>query len=204
MKIKTILAAILTLVTAIAIYFQLPSGYAIVNVEPVGKTIVCFGDSLTYGTGATRDNAYPAQLSRLIDREVVNAGVPGETTAAALKRVDQIILLEPKIVLITLGGNDLKNGVNRREAFINLEQIIRKFQSGGALVVIGGLDVPFWGRGFADEYAKLAEKVGAVLVPNVLEDIFGEPTLMSDRIHPNSEGYSIMAQYFYKAVLPYL
>jgi lysophospholipase L1-like esterase len=40
-------------------------------------------------------------------------------------------------------------------------------------------------------------------VPNVLEDIFGEPGLMSDRIHPNNRGYTIMAQYFYEAISPY-
>ena len=140
---KTILAAILGLITAILIYFQLPSGYEIVNVDPVGETIVCFGDSLTYGTGATRDNAYPAQLSRLIGREVINAGVPGETTAAALRRVEEIIPLKPGVVMITLGGNDLKNGVNRGEAFRNLEQIIRKFQSGrrtDGLAAYGPLD----------------------------------------------------------------
>ena len=200
-KISVVL--LLLAVSALA-YFLSPSGYEIVNVDPVGETIVCFGDSLTYGTGATRDSAYPAQLSRLIDREVINAGVPGETSATALNRVDNILSLKPRMVLITLGGNDLKNGVSRGEAFKNLEEIIRKFQDGGALVVIGGLDVPFWGRGFGDEYARLAEEVGAVLVPNILEDVFGEPGLMSDLIHPNGKGYTIMARYFYEAIAPYL
>ena len=178
--------------------------YEIVNVNPVGEPIVCFGDSLTYGIGAARDNAYPSQLSRLIGQEVVNAGIPGETTTAALARVDEILDLKPRMVLITLGGNDLKNGVSREKAFGNLEMIIRKLQSGGALVVLGGLDVPFWGRGFGDEYARLAEDIGAVLVPNVLEDVFGDPGLMSDRIHPNDKGYTIMARYFHEAISPYL
>jgi lysophospholipase L1-like esterase len=139
----------------------------------------------------------------LIGQKVINAGVPGETTADALARIDEILALKPKMVLITLGGNDLRKGVGRVEAFRNLEEIIRKLQAGGALVIIGGLDVPFWGRGFGSEYARLAEKTGAVLVPNVLEDIFGEPGLMSDRIHPNNRGYTIMAQYFYEAISPY-
>ena len=198
------IAVLLFLFLAGTAYILVPSGYDIINVDPIGDTIVCFGDSLTYGIGAARDKTYPAQLSRLIDREIINAGVPGETTAAALNRVDNILALKPQMVLITLGGNDLKNGVGREEAFRNLGEIIRKFQDGGALVVIGGLDVPFWGRGFGDEYERLAEEVGAVLVPNVLEDIFGEPGLMSDRIHPNGKGYTIMAQYFYDAIEPYL
>jgi lysophospholipase L1-like esterase len=201
---RTLTIAALIVLTAGVIYLLVPSGYEIVNVESAGETIVCFGDSLTYGSGAARDNAYPAQLSRLIDRQVINAGVPGETTAGALQRVDEILSHQPGMVLITLGGNDLKNGVSRGEAFKNLEMIIRRFQAGGALVVIGGIDVPFWGRGFGDEYARLAEKVGAVLVPNVLDDIFGDPGLMSDRIHPNDKGYTIMARYFHEAIAPYL
>jgi acyl-CoA thioesterase-1 len=194
----------LILLAAVAVYLVWPSGYEIVNVDPVGETIVCFGDSLTYGTGASRDNTYPGQLSRLIGQEIINAGVPGETTAGALDRIDEILSFKPRMVLITLGGNDLRKGVGKGKAFSNLETIIRKLQDGGALVVIGGLDVPIWGRGFGSEYVRLAEKTGAVLVPNVLEDIFGEPGLMSDRIHPNDRGYMIMAQYFYEAIFPYL
>jgi lysophospholipase L1-like esterase len=38
----------------------------------------------------------------------------------------------------------------------------------------------------------------------VFEDIMGNQGLMSDRIHPNGEGYAIMAQHFYQAVEPYL
>jgi lysophospholipase L1-like esterase len=72
------------------------------------------------------------------------------------------------------------------------------------LVIIGGLDVPFWGRGFGDAYEELAEKTGSVLVANILQGIFGKPDLMSDRIHPNSDGYAVMAQYFYEALRPYL
>jgi lysophospholipase L1-like esterase len=136
--------------------------------------------------------------------EIINAGVPGDTTARALDRLAEILELQPRIVMITLGGNDLKNGVRREVAFENLEEIVRRFQDNGALVVIGGLNLPFWGRGFGDAYEELAEKTGSVLVPNIYQDILGKPGLMSDRIHPNREGYGVMAQHFYKALRPYL
>lgn len=190
---------------ALAVYFLYPpSSYEIRNASTVGKSIFCFGDSLTYGTGAGRGKDYPSQLAGFIGRTVVNAGVPGETTGSALQRLDQIISQKPGYVLITLGGNDLRRKLNKETVFDNLEQIVRKFQDNGALVIIGGIDIPFWGRGFAKGYEELARETGAVLVPNIFEDIWVHADLMSDTIHPNSAGYTIMAQHFYQALQPYL
>jgi acyl-CoA thioesterase I len=129
-------------------FFSIPSSYEIKNADPIGDTIVCFGDSLTYGTGAEKGMDYPSQLSKLIGVEVINAGVPGDTTAKALNRINEIINMNPRIVLITLGGNDLKNKMNKETVFKNLEQIIQIIQKNGALVILGGIDVPVWGRGF--------------------------------------------------------
>jgi lysophospholipase L1-like esterase len=192
------------LLIAAVVYWLIPSSYEIRNAVPRGETIVCFGDSLTAGIGGGEGMDYPSRLARLIGTDIINAGVPGDTTARALDRVGAVLELQPRIVMITLGGNDLKNGVGREVAFKNLEEIVRRFQDNGALVIIGGLDVPFWGRGFGDAYEELAEKTGSVLVANILQGIFGKPDLMSDRIHPNSDGYAVMAQYFYEALRPYL
>ena len=126
------------------------------NAAPAGRTIVCFGDSLTYGTGAAAGRDYPSQLAALIGRPVINLGVPGDTTAGALARIETVLEQEPRMVLLTLGGNDLKNRVPKQTAFDNLERIIRNIQDRGALVVIGGIDIPFYGRGFGSAYAELA------------------------------------------------
>lgn len=192
------------LLSALVAYWLMEDVPRIKNEEPRGEVIVSFGDSLTAGTGAGAGRDYPAQLSRLIGEEIVNAGVSGDTTARALARIDQVVELDPRIVMITLGGNDLKNGVSRELAFGNLAEIVHRFQEEGALVIIGGLDLPFWGRGFGAAYRELARETGAVLVPNVLGDIFGRPKLMSDRIHPNGRGYEVMAGHFHKAIKPYL
>lgn len=189
---------------AVAFYLFIPASPEIRNVVPRGETIVCFGDSLTSGVGASKGLDYPFQLSQLIGMKIINAGVPGNTTVTALNRLERVVELQPRIVMITLGGNDLKNGVSKEVAFKNLEKIVLRFQDKGTLVVIGGLDIPFWGRGFGDAYEKLAEKTGSVLVPNIFKDIFGKPNLMSDRIHPNGEGYAVMAQHFHKALKTYL
>ena len=57
-----------------------------------GEKIICFGDSLTYGTGASRGMDYPSQLSKMISRPVINAGVSGDTTARALQRLERDVL----------------------------------------------------------------------------------------------------------------
>ena len=67
--------------------------------------IICFGDSLTFGTGAAPGMDYPSQLSKMIAKPTINAGVPGDTTARALKRLQRDVLSRsPDMVLITLGA----------------------------------------------------------------------------------------------------
>ena len=185
-------------------------GYRIFISPPQGKeipipydTIICFGDSLTSGTGAEPGMDYPAQLSQMISKPVINAGVRGDTTARALKRLQRDVLSKsPDLVLITLGGNDLKNGVAKDIAFQNLKRIVESIQGQGARVIIGGLKFPLRDRGYARAYKDLADQTGAVLIPDIFKDIMGHRKLMSDPIHPNGNGYKIMAQKFMEAMLP--
>lgn len=168
-----------------------------------GDTIICFGDSLTYGTGASKGGDYPSQLSKMISRPVINAGVPGDTTGRAFSRLEQDVLSRsPDVVLITLGGNDLKNGIAKETAFGNLKMIVESIQNQGARVIIGGLKFPLRDRGFGRGYKELADRTGAILIPNILEGIIGNRKLMSDPIHPNDDGYRMVAERFYKAMLP--
>lgn len=185
-------------------------GYRIFVYQPQVKkksipydTIICFGDSLTFGTGAVPGMDYPSQLSKMISKPVINAGASGDTTASALTRLQRDVLSKsPDMVLITLGGNDLKNGVAKDVAFKNLKRIVKSIQGQGAGVVIGGLRFPFRDRGFARGYKDLADQTGAVLIPDIFKDIIGNRKLMSDPIHPNGNGYKIMAQHFLEAMPP--
>ena len=166
------------------------------------QKIICFGDSLTYGTGAAKDMDYPSQLSKMMGRPVINAGVSGDTTASARQRLERDVLFKaPDAVLITLGGNDLKNGVARDRAFENLRIIVNSIQNTGAGVIIGGIKFPIRDRGFGSAYRKLAEDTGAILIPNIFEGIMGNRKLMSDPIHPNDAGYKLIAERFYEALL---
>jgi lysophospholipase L1-like esterase len=165
------------------------------------EIIVCFGDSLTFGTGAGKGMDYPSQLGKMIQKTVINKGIPGDTTTSALRRLNRDVLSKnPDIVLMTLGGNDLKNGVSVEVAFGNLKHIVQTIQKQGAKVIIGGLRFPGIDRGFGKGYEDLAQQTGAILVPDIFEGIAKNPNLMSDPIHPNNSGYNIIARRFYKAI----
>jgi len=196
--------ALVCLLAVVIGYYLMSSSHDIRNADSKGRTIVCFGDSLTFGTGADKGQDYPARLSAMIGRPVVNLGIPGDTTAGALARIDTVLEKDPQMVLLTIGGNDLKNRVPKETAFHNLAAIIEKIQARGALVVIGGIDIPFYGRGFGTAYEELAVQTGSVLIPNVYSGIMGRASLMSDPIHPNSDGYAVLADHFYRAIKPYL
>jgi lysophospholipase L1-like esterase len=202
---KKLAIAAAAVVLLIILYSLFLSGPEVVNRNPSGETIVCFGDSLTAGTGAPPELSYPAQLEKLVGEPVINAGVPGDTTASALARLDSDVLAHsPRIVLITLGGNDLMGGVEPEDAFSRLATIVYRIQERGALVVVGGVEPPIHGRGYPEAYQQLARETGCVLVDNVLAGIMGKDEFMSDRIHPNQHGYARMAERFHKAVKPYL
>ncbi len=167
--------------------------------------IVCFGDSLTYGYGASEHKDYPSRLEEMTGIETINAGISGDTTADGLARLENDVLaLDPDVVLITLGGNDLKNRIDVATAQANLVAIIERIQAIGAMVILGGIEIPLYGENYIEMYHSVAQKTGSVLIPNILEDLFGHPDLMSDSIHPNDQGYAIMAKRFYNALIPFL
>ncbi|WP_136799601.1 arylesterase [Desulfosediminicola ganghwensis] len=179
--------------------------YKIVNIPVSVSRIVCFGDSLTAGVGASKGRDYPARLAEMTGIEVINSGVPGDTTADGLARLQHDVLdLEPSVVLITLGGNDLRKRVDIVTVEAHLTSIVEEIQGTGAMVVLGGLQIPLYGREFSTMYESVARKTGAVLIPNIFKGIFSDRNLMSDSIHPNDGGYEIMTGYFYEALQPYL
>ncbi|MGZ7032752.1 MAG: GDSL-type esterase/lipase family protein, partial [Thermoanaerobaculia bacterium] len=86
--------AILGAVLLIALVWLLwPSKYSRVDhLDSHGTNIIAFGDSLTAGYGAGQGEDYPTRLSSLIGATVTNAGVSGDTTDAALARIDADVL----------------------------------------------------------------------------------------------------------------
>lgn len=180
---------------ALAVWNLLPPRQQQVrNLDTPGRAVVCFGDSLTAGMGAGPGEDIASRLGSALGRAVVNAGVSGDTTAAALARVPADVLAHgPGIVVVCLGGNDFLRGVPVERAGENLGAIVRAIHDSGAMVVLGGFSFPGLAADWAGMYARVAEREGCLLVPDLLAGIAGNPDLKSDSIHPNAAGNAVMA-----------
>jgi acyl-CoA thioesterase I len=177
----------------------------ITNPNPRGSNVIAFGDSLTSGVGAAPGQDYPAQLAKLAGVPVLNKGVPGDTTADALRRLERDVLAsDPKIVIVLLGGNDLLQRLPQKETLANLEEIVTKVQDDGALVVLVGLGGSMFTGSYTSAYRDLARRRGAVLVPGILNGILDRPAMKADQIHPNGEGYRMMAERIHAKIKEYL
>lgn len=190
-KSKIIFAALAIGIVLFAVWWMGENApYPITNASPSGANIIAFGDSITAGFEMTDGAPYPAQLSRRIGRPVINAGVNGNTTADGLARLERDVLArDPRIVLLCLGGNDILRNQPTADIIANLEEIIRRIQAKGALVILITVEASILRPGLAGEYAKLARRMGCPQVPNALGGIYGRDDLMHDKIHPNRDGY---------------
>lgn len=158
-------------------------------------SILAFGDSLTHGTGASSEQSYPTVLAQLTGRRVINAGIPGETTAEGLARLPRVLEeTRPGLVILCLGGNDFLRHVNIAHTRRNLEQMIQLVRSENIPLVL--LAVPEIGlfSGSHPVYSELAKKYKLPVENEVLADILHDKALKSDPIHPNAEGYRQLAQ----------
>jgi acyl-CoA thioesterase-1 len=157
--------------------------------------ILAFGDSLTYGTGATPEQSYPAMLAQLTGAKVVNAGVPGETSAAGLRRLPQLLKQhQPQLLILCHGGNDILRRMPVDDTVSNLQTMIdmARFQNIDVLII----GVPQFGifLSTAEFYIQLAERNHIPIDDNLLGKIMRQPALRSDHVHPNADGYALMAQ----------
>jgi len=156
--------------------------------------VLAFGDSLTYGTGATEAESYPEVLSGLIGRTVVSAGVPGERTAGGLARLASVLdTHQPRIMLLCLGGNDMLRKVDGAAIEANLRQMIDTASARGVAVVLIGVPKPALFGGAAQFYQRIAEDYAIPYEGDALTEILRDNEYKSDPIHPNARGYRKLA-----------
>jgi acyl-CoA thioesterase-1 len=103
-------------------------------------TILAFGDSLTYGTGAKRTESYPAILAELTGHRVINAGIPGEVSSNGLTRLPGALAEhQPQILILCHAGNDFLRRKNIQEAESNVRAMIALAREQGVEVVLIGV-----------------------------------------------------------------
>ena len=168
-----------------------------VGLQPLASnaTVLAFGDSLTYGTGSSVNNAYPAVLESLINRKVINAGVPGEISQQGLARLPRLIAqYRPDLIIICHGGNDLLRKLDMKQTKENIQRMIDMARQNGSQVMLIG--VPEFGLflNASPIYQTLADHNKIPIENDILGDILGNNSLKSDHIHPNAQGYQLFAE----------
>ena len=182
------------------------------------RPVVLFvGTSLTAGYGLDPDEAFPALVQRKIDASrlvyrVVNAGVSGESSAGARRRIDWLLRQPVSVLVLETGANDGLRGQDPSATRDNVQAILdatRRLTPAPKLVLVAMEALPNYGepyrRAFRAIYPELARKNGARLVPFLLADVAGEQRLnQADGIHPNAEGEKLVAENIWKVLRPLL
>lgn len=177
--------------------------------------IVFLGDSLTAGYGLAREESVPSLIQDRLERagyphEVINAGVSGDTSAGGLSRLDWSLQGDVEVLVIELGGNDGLRGLPVDAMKRNIEAIITSAKTRGITVLLTGMEAPpEYGAAYTSEFRQvfrdLAEEHDVAFLPFFLEDVAGDPALnLSDRIHPNAAGASIIEANIWRALEPLL
>jgi len=197
---------------------------------PVEGTIrmLAFGDSITAGkdedhydeTGEWLTAGYTVYLQdsyceRIAAAEVIQEGISGEDSVQGLVRLASILQQYPDVhyVLILEGTNDINVvGLAPETTAANLGQMVDIVREAGAIPVLGTLlprfDTDGSRRARAEEISDaiypMARLRGVTLCD--FQALFPKSQLLfSDlRLHPNQEGYELMAGLWLEALVTFL
>ena len=181
---------------------------------PAMMGVVILGDSLTAGLGVLVEESFPSRLQDLFvaegygEVEIINAGISGDTTAGGLRRIDEVLTPEVRIVVVALGGNDALRGLSVSQTRTNITGIIEKSLAGGAAVLLTGMEGPTnLGEDYRTNFRNAFQEIAAQFrgrirfVPFLLEGVAGMPALnQPDGIHPNAEGAQKVAELLYPSI----
>ena len=156
--------------------------------------VVILGDSLAEGVFLKPEENFVSVLSERLKVEIVNLGEKGITTAESLPRIkDEVLPLEPSLVIIELGGNDYLQKVDQTETRANLQSMIDQLHAEKIPVLMLGVRGGLMDDKFEDMFSELVAENELAYVPDILDGILTSPGLRVDSVHPNKEGHLLIA-----------
>jgi acyl-CoA thioesterase-1 len=178
-------------------------------------TVLFFGTSLTAGYGLDPGVAFP----RLVETKAaesgmpivaVNAGLSGETSAGAVRRIEWVLRQKADIVVIETGGNDALRALNADSLRTNLRAIVRQVKAAKpeARILLAVMEAPpnlgaAYTARFRQAYVDVAREEDLTLLPFLLDGVAGHPDLnQADGVHPNEKGERIVAGNVWRALEP--
>jgi acyl-CoA thioesterase I len=181
--------------------------------ENAPPRVLFLGDSLTEGYGLSKEDAYPALVESILNKEgapitAVNAGISGSTTASALSRLRWHLKAKPDVLVLALGANDGLRGLPVDSIRKNLTEVLTLAEKEKMKILFVGMKTPpnygpAYSRAFDKMFADLSKQHRVTFLPFLLDRIAGEPQLnQADGIHPNAEGQKVMARAIAKALRP--
>jgi len=183
-------------------------------------TIVFLGNSITAGYGEQKNYFYQFRMilkgTTAFDRtRVINAGVPGNTSADGLVRLDtDVISQKPDLVYIEFGGNDLRNRVPLSEFENNMRSMVRRIQASGhpdiILMTLPVFDIPLTKK-VLEQYNQVIRKVaketgvGCLDIYKTFKKEIGwtgsaSTYMQDDHIHPNEQGHKLIFQQIWRTL----
>ncbi|PCI20313.1 arylesterase [Candidatus Wolfebacteria bacterium] len=156
--------------------------------------IIAFGDSLVKGFGVLEDKNFTSLLEQRIGIPILNKGIIGDTTETALERLEEdLLFLNPQIVIVLIGGNDVLHYIPVEQTFDNIEHILEKITENGATPLLVGIRGGIFIDRYKESYEVLVTKTQTRFVPDILSGILFNYNFMFDFIHPNARGHEVIA-----------
>ena len=181
---------------------------------PRAPVIWAFGDSLTAGYGLPPAEGFVPRLQAAlraagVAATVRNGGVAGDTAAQGRARLRwglRGLGVQPDLVIVELGANDMLRGLPVAQARANLDAIVGELQRRDIPVLIAGMRAapnlgPEYGRAFDAMYPALARARRVALYPFFLDGVAGRRALIqADGLHPNARGVGVIVARIVPAV----
>jgi len=172
---------------------------------PSTANVLILGDSLTFGTGADEGEDYPSLLANHTGWNVMNGGVPGNTSLQGLERLPDYLEAHAMgdqhidLLIVELGGNDFLKRVPQQQIAENLKSILTQAKDHGiqtVLIAIPEVSPVGAALGHLSDhplYTQLAEETNTPLLSDIFTEVLAKNSLKADPIHPNAEGYKLVA-----------